>query len=64
MKESLTAECSPWERDVERYSTITLCESVLGLVLLQKVEYVAATVHFQILAVFSSTAYDFQHVAR
>ena len=64
MKGSLTAECSPWERNVEWYPAVTLCKSVLGLVLSQIIEYIAATVYFQVFAILFSTAYDFQHVAR
>ena len=64
MKGSLTAECSPWERNSEWYPAVTLCKSVLGLVLDQIIEYIAATVYFQIFAIFSCTAYDIQCVAR
>ena len=64
MGESLTAECSPWERNSEWYPAVTFRKSVLGLILRQKFEYIAATGYFQILAISCSTAYDFQHVAR
>ena len=64
MKGSLTAECSPWEWNSEWYPAVTLCESVLGLVLCQIFEYIAATVYFQIFAIFSCTANDIQRVAR